>query len=340
MGPVIRIGVQEDPELTHIDSEVIKNAVQMACRAPSLHNSQPWAWVAEAEVLQLFADYDRIGYATDSSGREVILSCGAVLDHLRVATAAAGFDTHTHRLPNPSDHDHLASLDFSALPLVTDTHRRRAAAIHRRRTDRRAFAAPQDWESFEPVLRRAFDAEAAMLDVVAEEARPRLARASRLTETLRTNDSSYHAELAWWTVAGSGFDHGMSPSALPSESEAGRVDVARAFPITGTAERRGDITVDQSKVVVLSTHNDSPAQVLRCGEALSAVLLECTIAGLATCILTHMIELGASRDIVRDVIRTPGLPQVLIRVGTVPPLDGALPPTPRRPLAEILEFRG
>ncbi len=337
---VIRIGPQEDLGVTHIDSEVIKNAVQMACRAPSLHNSQPWAWVAEAGVLHLFADQDRIGQATDSSGREVILSCGAVLDHLRVAMAAAGFDTHTERMPNPGDRDHLASLDFTALPLVTDAHNRHAEAILQRRTDRRAFAAPQDWESFELVLRRAFDAEAAMLDVVAEEARPRLAQASRLTETLRANDLSYRAELAWWTVAGSGFDHGMSPGALPSESEAGRVDVARTFPIAGTVERRGDITADQSKIVVLSTHRDSPAQVLRCGEALSAVLLECTIAGLATCTLTHMIELGASRDIVRDVIRTPGLPQVLIRVGIVPPLDGALPPTPRRPLAEILEFRG
>ena len=320
--------------MTHIDSEVIENAVQMACRAPSLHNSQPWLWVAEAGVLHLFADTDHIGYATDSSGREVILSCGAVLDHLRVAMAAAGFDTHTHRLPN----DHLASLEFTALPLVTDAHRRRAGAIRRRRTDRRAFAAPVDWESFEPVLRRAFDAEAAMLDVVAEEARPRLAQASRLTETLRANDPFYHAELAWWTVTGPGSDHGMSPSALPSESEAGRIDVARAFPIAGTAERRVGIAADQSKIVVLSTHHDSPAQVLRCGEALSAVLLECTIAGLATCTLTHMIELGASRDIVRDVIRTPGLPQVLIRVGTMPPPDGAPPPTPRRPLAEILKF--
>ncbi len=341
-GPVIRIGPQEDPGMTHIDSEVIKNAVQMACRAPSLHNSQPWAWVAEAGVLHLFADHDPIGYATDSSDREVILSCGAVLDHLRVVMAAAGYDTHAHRLPSPSDRDHLASLEFTALPLVTDAHRRRAGAIRRRRTDRRAFAAPQDWESFEPVLRRAFDAEAAMLDVVAEEARPRLAQASRLTETLRANDSFYHAELAWWTVVGSGFDQdqGMSPSALPSESEAGRIDVARAFPIAGTAERRVGIAADQSKIVVLSTHHDSPAQVLRCGEALSAVLLECTIAGLATCTLTHMIELGASRDIVRDVIRTPGLPQVLIRVGTVPSPDGALPPTPRLSLAEIFQFRG
>jgi hypothetical protein len=116
--------------------------------------------------------------------------------------------------------------------------------------------------------------------------------------------------------------------------------VARAFPVAGTAEHPEDIAADQSKILVLSTYNDSTAAVLRCGEALSAVLLECTIAGLATCTLTHMTELGASRDIVRDVIRTPGLPQVLIRVGTVPLPDDALPATPRRPLAEVLEFRG
>ncbi len=33
---------------------------------------------------------------------------------------------------------------------------------------------------------------------------------------------------------------------------------------------------DRSKIVVLSTCDDSPLDVLRCGEALSAVLLECT----------------------------------------------------------------
>lgn len=322
-----------------IDSEMIASSVQMACRAPSLHNSQPWAWVAEAETLHLFADRDRVGQATDTSGREVILSCGAVLDHLRVAMAAAGFGTHTKRLPNPGDPDHLASLDFTALRLVSDAARRRADAILGRRTDRRAFAAPQGWESFQPLLGGAIDTDAAMLDVVAEHALPRLARASRLTEALRADDSSYHLELFWWT-AGVASDDGMTPSVLPSESEASRVDVARAFPIGGTAEHRAGIDADQAKILVLSTYQDSPSEVLRCGEALSAVLLECTIAGLATCTLTHMIELGASRDIVRDVIRTPGLPQVLIRVGTVPRPDDALPATARRPLAEVLTFRG
>lgn len=31
---------------TTVDSEVLTEAVRLACRAPSLHNSQPWRWVA------------------------------------------------------------------------------------------------------------------------------------------------------------------------------------------------------------------------------------------------------------------------------------------------------
>ena len=74
-----------------VDSEVRTNAVQLACRAPSLHNSQPWQWVAEGGAgLQLFVDRSRILYSADKSGREAHISCGAVLHHLRVAMAAAG----------------------------------------------------------------------------------------------------------------------------------------------------------------------------------------------------------------------------------------------------------
>ena len=39
-----------------LDVEVVKRAVQLACRAPSVHNSQPWRWVAEGAGLHLFVD--------------------------------------------------------------------------------------------------------------------------------------------------------------------------------------------------------------------------------------------------------------------------------------------
>src|ERR1700746_1179652 len=94
------------------NSEVIRDAVLLASRAPSLHNSQPWRWVVEDARLQLWADPRRWMHATDRTGREMTLGCGAVLDHLRVALAAAGWDSVTERFPDPGNPDHLATLQF------------------------------------------------------------------------------------------------------------------------------------------------------------------------------------------------------------------------------------
>jgi nitroreductase len=84
---------------TMVDTEVLKDAVQLACRAPSLHNSQPWQWTADSAGLHLYVDRARKLYSADKSGREALISCGAVLDHLRVAMAAAGFTAHVERFP-------------------------------------------------------------------------------------------------------------------------------------------------------------------------------------------------------------------------------------------------
>ena len=79
--------------------------------------------------------------------------------------------------------------------------------------------------------------------------------------------------------------------------------------------------------------------VLRCGETLSAVLLDATMAGLATCTLTHITELQASRHIVATLIDQTTTPQVLIRVGQIPQLEDVPPATPRRPIDEVFEVR-
>jgi hypothetical protein len=177
-----------------------------------------------------------------------------------------------------------------------------------------------------------------MFDVVLDDARPRLAEASRLTEMIRRNDPSYEAELAWWA---SSFvpNAGLSYSALPSAAQSDHVDVARRFPATRQRSLDDSRGNDRSMIVVLSTSDeDARLQVLRCGEALSAVLLECTMAATATCTLTHMTELAQSREIIRQLTGQRGLPQLLIRIGQAPP-EGDTVTTPRRPLNEVLEFR-
>jgi hypothetical protein len=323
---------------TVLDIEVLKKALLLACRAPSVHNSQPWRWVCEGAVLQLFVDRYRWVHSADRSGREAILSCGAVLDHLRVAMVASGWQANIDRFPNPNNLDHLASIDFSPLKFVTEAQHQRAEAILQRRTDRLPLGRPTYWPSFEPLLRSCVDESIAMLDVLSDEVRAELAKASQLTEALRRDDASYHAELQWWTSPFA-LSEGVPPDALASASERQRVDVARDFPARSYAERRAEVAVDWSKILVLSTAGDTRAEVLRCGEALSTVLLECTMAGMATCTLTHLIELDDSRDIVRRLIGERGEPQVLIRAGIAPPMEELPAATPRRPLDQVLEIR-
>ena len=322
-----------------LDPQVVANAVELACRAPSVHNSQPWHWVVEGDELKLFFEPHRVPHATDLSGREAIISCGAVLDHLRVAVAAAGWQADIERFPNPNDLDHLATISFTPLELVTDAHRARADAILDRHTDRLPFAPPPSWPAFEPVLRSTVDTDKAVLHVLPDTLRPELAEASRLTESLRRYDSSYHAELQWWTAPYEVSD-GVPYSTLVSVSERDRVDVARAFPAGEHPDRRPEVAHDRSTIVVLSTYGDTRREALGCGEVLSDVLLEATMAGLATCTLSHLTELEASRNIIRALIGGEHDPQLLIRIGLVPSTAQVPPATPRRPLADVLEIRG
>ncbi|OYN74489.1 Acg family FMN-binding oxidoreductase [Mycolicibacterium sphagni] len=323
---------------TTVETEIIAKAIHLACRAPSLHNSQPWRWVLGHAAVDLFADHERVVRSADRSGREAIISCGAALDHLRMAMAAAGWRTNVDPFPNPSERDHLASVDFTPAHYVTSAERDRADAILSRRTDRLPLQAPSQWESFEPVLRRTLDHSKATLDVVADDARPSLAEASRLTESIRRYDENYRDELHWWTRRFSLYQ-GVPPSALVSERERARVGIGREFPTTQHGRRRSDIAADHAKVLVLSTHEDTRADALNCGEALSTVLVECTTAGLATCTLTHITEIAEGRAVIQNLTGSSAFPQVLIRVGTAPALDEAPSLTPRRPMSEVLQIR-
>jgi hypothetical protein len=326
---------------TMVNAEVIRDAVRLACRAPSLHNSQPWHWVLEGGALQLFADPDRVVRATDSSGREALMACGAVLDHFRVAMAAAGYTANVDRFPNPSNRLHVASIEFTPLKYVTDGHRQRANAILLRRTDRLPFATPPNWSLFESELHDTVHSDRVRIDIVPDDLRSQLAEASQLTEALRLYDSSYHAELEWWTAAFE-VSEGIPHSSLISAAESDRVDVGRTFPVTHHRERRPEIDQDHAKVAVLSTYDDTPHSVLRCGELLSAVLLDATLVGLATCTLTHITEVPASRAIVAELIGHSSqdiTPQVLVRVGLTPSIEDVPPPTPRRPVDQVFDVR-
>ena len=207
--------------------------------------------------------------------------------------AAAGWTAHVDRFPDPHTSiisRHSISAHWASSPIANATEPTR---ILHRRTDRLPFATPRNWESFEPLLRTAGDAGTVHLDVIPDERRPELARASQLTESLRiyvpriipnwTGDRSFR-EFRWdsaqFTCVG---------------GESDRVDVGRRFPVSAHSQRPGALDETGPRCGLAGTDEDTREDAFRCGEALSAVLLECTLAGMATCTLSHLTELWSSR---------------------------------------------
>ncbi len=324
------------PEITATDT-VIEDAVGAACRAPSLHNSQPWQWVLSRGELQLFLDPSRV-MATDAKEREAIIGCGAALDHLRVAMAAAGWQAHVDRLPNPANPNHLATFTFTPLAYVSDRDQLRAKAIWSRHTDRLPFSAVADWGPVEAIVASTGNRNAVHLEVLSEEMRPQLVEAAELAESLRFYNTVYHDELCWWTAPFENSE-GIPYSSLVSAAEGDRVGIGRVFPASRRPERRREIPEDHAKVLLISTDDYGRADALASGEVLSAVLLDCTVAGLATCPVTHVTEVTVARELIQAYMDHDAIPQVLIRVGVVPAAEKTPPPTPRRSLSEVLRVR-
>ncbi len=127
------------------DAETLRGVLALATRAPSVNNAQPWNWQVSPDRVDLYVDPGCPPPRDDPDRRHTLLSCGAALHHCAVALAAMGWRAKVRRLPDPAEPNHLAAVEvIPQSPGELDMTL--AAAIARRRTDRRAYACwPVPW---------------------------------------------------------------------------------------------------------------------------------------------------------------------------------------------------
>lgn len=316
-----------------IDEESLRSILGLANRAPSIHNAQPWHWMIGEDSVHLYAADVRGLAATDPDRRDLLVSCGAVLHHARVAFAARGWTTVVHRLPNPLYHDHLASIQWTPKP-PRPHDLALARAIANRRTDRRRFSSWPVPLSVLTSLAGPAARQGAILVPISDPGRRRtLQRAMDEAARRQREYPGYDEELVYWSGRGTAATAGVPAANIPARS----ADFpSRAFPYGELAESASD-DPDAGELVVIGTASDGQLSRLRAGEALSAVLLAATDVGLASCPLTQVLEVGQTRTMVRDeVLGGVELPQVIVRIGWAPISSDPVPPTPRRALDEVL----
>lgn len=313
----------------------VRAALRRAVRAPSLHNSQPWRWRRGHAGLDLLSDDSRWLAAADPDRTDLLISCGAMLHHARVAFAALDWSTIVRRVPDPQEPTHLASLTFAREPASPDLAAL-AEAITRRYSNRSPYTSWEIPEGIVRILLRSGSDQGATVARVEDGTVYRdLAIALAEAESARQANQGYRDELALWTGAPIIQRAGVPESSFrPPTHPVNRPPFNRTSGGEAPVAREDDASV----FLVIGTVHDDDESRLRAGEAVSAILLEATAIGLATCPISLPAEAPGIRRLLRSVVFGDGsYPHLIVRVGWAHVHHQRPPATPRLAVDSIFD---
>jgi hypothetical protein len=318
------------------NQDLLYEAACVACRAPSIANSQPWLWRISKDVLELRCDPSRQLPVTDPHGQLMVISCGAVLHHAAVVLAVLGAGVAIERVNDAADPVLLARLRLTGPHGVTAEDMRMHHGLRARRTDRRPFRGTgplpasviellQDAAAPFGVATHVFDASQVGL----------LANAAREAARIHAKNHSYRNEMATWTTYRDPGDRDGVPPTVAVAQVPRAVPVPNFAPDSQPLLEAGPGDDRYSMYLAFATDTDTKTDWLRTGEAVSAVLLTATTLGIASSMLSEVLEVPGARALLQAMITPAGFPQLTVRLGLN--ASGSEPPlTPRRPCTEVI----
>jgi nitroreductase len=312
-------------------------AARYAVLAPSSHNSQPWRFVIHGDRLDLKADRTRALPVVDPNDRELAISCGAALFHLRAALQHFGYTAAVELSPGCVDNDVVATVRLGERRTPTVEDERLFEAITKRHTNRSPFVARDVAEGLRFELIDAARREGAWLYIASGLAKEALATLISEADRRQMDDPRFRRELASWLHPNrSELGDGMPGYTRGFSDLASRVAplVVRTFDIGGNqAAKDHQLAVGSPLLVVLGTDSDEERDWLRVGQALSRVLLEATAAGLGASFLNQPVEITEMRGRLGEILGKSGHPQLVVRFG-YPQAEAHA--TPRRTIGEVV----
>jgi Nitroreductase family len=309
--------------------------VELAGRAPSIHNTQPWLWRQTADGLELHADPERRLEATDRGGRNLVISCGAALHHAVTAAAALGWRADVERLPEGSSSYLLARIALQR-DLPSETAETDLRAIAERCTDRRRFTSwPVPEERLQHLAEAAEREGTHALPLVDVSRRFRAELLVARAAEDQAEDPAVTAEQRSW-VDHSAVD-GIPSALLPAERRVMSGGMPSRFAGV-LVDDRGREVEGSDGLIVLGGSTDGPAAWLAAGEGLSALWLMATTQGLSVVPLSQVVEVESTRRAMAEQVLGGMLqPLILVRIGWQAISRRELPRTMRRPVSELLE---
>lgn len=311
----------------------VKYLVAIAARAPSLRNTQPWKFRVSGSAIEVLADRERLLRHHDPAGRELMISCGAAVFGLRLASRKLGYLPETELLPDLARPSLVARVGLAGCAPVTRQESELLAAVPHRHTHRGPFSPGEVSARLLAALGSDATCEGAQLVLIEDASQvAALAGLVRDAAAAQLSNPNFRAELRQWVLpAGSSRSDGV-----PAHARAGRRGDAaglwlpqRDFGLPGTGLAGG---VPPSATAVLTTGGDTAADWIRAGQALHRILLHAATRWVFASLHTGPLEIARYRKQVSGTLRVAGYPQMLLQLGRA----NTAAATARRPQAELM----
>ncbi|MCB1265150.1 MAG: nitroreductase family protein [Mycobacterium sp.] len=329
-----------DRPLPPVGDDRLRALLAWAILAPSPHNTQPWAWAVADDVIELRADTSRLLTVSDPDGRELVIGCGAALEHLLLRLGMDGMPLTVETLPEGwggiGEGAVLARVHTGA----GEPYEHRpdlVAAMSTRRTNRNAY---RD-EPMDPGLRSTLTRAAAEFGVESmwlQDAPHREALVALIMDADRRQMSSaeFRRELAhWMRPKHSSSDDGMQADLLGQRGIAAYLAplAVRTFDMGKMqAARDGELASGSPDLVVIWTPTDDAGGWLATGRALARLTLEAQAAGRASAYMNQPCEVPVVRGQLAKSLGISGHPQLVLRFG----LAEQVHPADRMPVSRVL----
>ena len=295
--------------------------IAAAARAPSVHNSQPWRFRVGQDSIELWSDPRRRTWS-DTSGRELLISCGAALYGLRLAIRSLGFQADVDLLPDPSRLRLLARVRLGRVLPMNGLEARMMAAVPHRHTHRGSFEPAPLPRGLLPRLQNDVLREGAELALVPPGlGYERLARLAMSAARRGDLDPRARATIRRWTrAAGHAERDGIPVIALTARSalrmRPGRLP-QRDFDL---GRNLGVLSADGAPpavTAILLTRDDRRVDWLRAGQALHRMLLDAATEWVFASLYTQPLEDPVTRLLIPGQVGLPGHPQMILQLGRV-----------------------
>lgn len=316
--------------------DLMYEAACVACRAPSIANSQPWLWRIRNDALELRCDPSRQLPVADPHGQLMVISCGALLHHATMVLAVLGASVAVERVDDATDPVLLARLTLAGSRAVTAEDMRMHHGLRIRRTDRRPFRGTGPLpDSVIALLRDAAAPFGVATHVFDPEQVGFLAGAARKAAHIHDKSESYRNEMAAWTTYRNPVGRDGVPPTVAVPQVPRTVPVRNFAPDGQPLLEAGPGDDRYTTYLAFATDSDTKMDWLRTGEAISAVLLTATTLGIASSVLSEVVEVPGARALLHSLFAPAGFPQLTVRLG-LNASGSDLPVTPRRPCKEVI----